>query len=213
MGSKVSWIVFKKELKDLFRDRKTIISSILVPIVIFPLLFFVMGNSIDNMSKKVEENINIAIKDKGQGSQLVDFIKEQKNIKVVESTDLDEDIKKGKILLAIEIPENFDESIKNEKNVNLKMIYDNSSQSSQIAVENLNLLIEGYSKQIVEQRLRARNISGEFLNPINVEVVTTENEEDGFGKLMLSLMLPLLLIIYSIVGPMGAAVDLGAGEK
>ena len=26
-------------------------------------------------------------------------------------------------------------------------------------------------------------------------------------------MLPLLLIIYSIAGPMGAAVDLGAGEK
>ena len=44
-------------------------------------------------------------------------------------------------------------------------------------------------------------------------MITTENEEEGYGKLMLSLMLPLLLIIYSIVGPMGAAVDLGAGER
>ena len=44
------------------------------------------------------------------------------------------------------------------------MTYDNSSQSSQMAVDNLNLLLESYSKVIVEQRLIARNISGEFLN-------------------------------------------------
>jgi len=213
MGSRVSWIVFKKELMDLFRDRKTLISSILVPIIIFPLLFFVMGNSMESMSKKVEENLKIAIKDNSQGSQLVNYIKEQKNINIVDSTNLDEDLKSGKILVAIEIPENFDEDIKNEKTVNLKMTYDNSSQSSQMAVDNLNLLLESYSKVIVEQRLIARNISGEFLNPIKVEMITTENEEEGYGKLMLSLMLPLLLIIYSIVGPMGAAVDLGAGEK
>ena len=162
MGSRVSWIVFKKELMDLFRDRKTLISSILVPIIIFPLLFFVMGNSMESMSKKVEENLKIAIKDNSQGSQLVNYIKEQKNINIVDSTNLDEDLKSGKILVAIEIPENFDEDIKNEKTVNLKMTYDNSSQSSQMAVDNLNLLLESYSKVIVEQRLIARNISGEF---------------------------------------------------
>jgi len=142
MGSRVSWIVFKKELMDLFRDRKTLISSILVPIIIFPLLFFVMGNSMESMSKKVEENLKIAIKDNSQGSQLVNYIKEQKNINIVDSTNLDEDLKSGKILVAIEIPENFDEDIKNEKTVNLKMTYDNSSQSSQMAVDNLNLLLE-----------------------------------------------------------------------
>lgn len=213
MGSKVSWIVFKKELMDLFRDRKTLISSILVPIIIFPLLFLVMGNSMESMTKKVQENLNVAIKDNSQGSQIANFLKEQKNIKVIESTNLDEDLKNGKILVAIEIPENFDENIKNEKTVNLKMSYDNSSQSSQMAIESLNLILEGYSKAIVEQRLMDRNISGEFLNPIKVEVITTENEDVGYGKFMLSLMLPLLLILYSIVGPMGAAVDLGAGEK
>lgn len=55
MGSRVSWIVFKKELMDLFRDRKTLISSILVPIIIFPLLFFVMGNSMESMSKRLKK--------------------------------------------------------------------------------------------------------------------------------------------------------------
>lgn len=213
MGSRVSWIVFKKELIDLFRDKKTLVSSILIPIIIFPLLFYVMGNSMNSMSKKVEENLNIAIKDNSKGSQLVDFIKEQKNITIVQSSNMNEDLKNGKILVAIEIPENFDEDIKNEKTVNLKMTYDNSSQSSQMAVDSFNLLMEGYSKAIVEQRLMERNISGEFLNPIKLEVITTENKDEGYGKLMLSLLLPLLLIIYSIAGPMGAAVDLGAGEK
>ncbi|GIW48875.1 MAG: hypothetical protein KatS3mg079_351 [Caloramator sp.] len=36
-------IVFKKELKDLFRDRKTVIMSVLLPLVLFPLLFGLIG--------------------------------------------------------------------------------------------------------------------------------------------------------------------------
>lgn len=36
-------IVFKKELKDIFRDRKTIIFSILIPMLLLPLISFFMS--------------------------------------------------------------------------------------------------------------------------------------------------------------------------
>ncbi len=213
MGSRISWIVFKKELKDIFRDRKTLILGILIPIIIFPALSFVMGKSMDTTTKQVENNLKLAIIDGSGSSNLAQLIKDQKNVNIIESTNIDEDVKNGKILAAVEIPKNFDENIDKEILADIKITYDNSSQASKIAMENVSKLIETYSKGVISQRLAKRNISGEILNPINIETKTSVKEEEGFGKLMLSLMLPLMLVIYSVAGPMGAAVDLGAGEK
>ena len=67
-------IVFKKELKDIFRDRKTIIFSILLPILVFPLIFNVMFKGMEDTSKKATENINIAITPNSINNIIKDFL-------------------------------------------------------------------------------------------------------------------------------------------
>lgn len=212
MGSKVTFLVFKKELMDTFRDRKTIIISILIPLILFPVLFGVIGKSMDKTEKAVENNLKIAIVEKGQ-SNLAQFLKSQKNINIIQSNNIEEDVKSGKVLAALYIPENLEEGIAKENTVNINLTYDNSSQQSQMAMAAIKSYIDAYTKGVVAERLAKRNISGDILNPINVELKTSVKESEGFGKYMLSLMLPLMLVIYSVSGPMGAAVDLGAGEK
>jgi sodium transport system permease protein len=213
MGSRVIWLVFKKELKDIFRDRKTLIAAIVIPLILFPIIFGVMGKSMDKTTKQVEDNLKIAIIDESGESSLSKFIKGQKNINIIESTNLEEDIKSGKILLGLKIPKNFDENISKENITDLEITYDNSSQSSQLVQAAVTTYLEAYKQGVVQQRLAKRNISGDILNPIKVEFKTSVKESEGFGKLMMSLMLPLMLVIYTVTGPMGAALDLGAGEK
>lgn len=213
MGSKITWLVFKKEILDIFRDRKSLIMSIVIPLILFPVIFGVMGKSMNDSDKKVEENLKVSIVDKGRDSKLAQFLKTQKNVKLIESENVEEDIKSGKILAAVFIPENFEENISKEAAANIKLTYDNSSQQSQIAMNTVNSLIEAYSKTIVAERLSKRDINVDILNPVKVDFVTTEKEDEGMGKFMLSLLLPLMLVIYTVTGPMGAAVDLGAGEK
>ncbi|HBS93162.1 MAG TPA: ABC transporter permease [Firmicutes bacterium] len=212
MGINVIKLVFLKELKDIFRDKKTIFMSLIIPLLIFPLLFLVLGGSMDKSMKQVEENLTVAIVDSGNSS-LSQFLHNQETIKLVESTDVEADIKSGKILVALEVPTDFDEGIKTEKPVDLVLLYDNASQSSQMAFSAVSGIVDAYSKAVIEQRLLTRDISGDLLTPVVIDARTTEKEEEGFGKFMLSLMLPLMLVIFSISGPMGVAVDLGAGEK
>lgn len=212
MGFNIIKLVFKKELKDIFRDRKTLIMGVVIPIIIFPLLFTVIGFSMDKSAKQVEENLTVAIVDAGNSS-LAQFLSNQERIKLVDSTDLEADISSGRILVGVEIPANFDASIEAEAPANLVLTYDNASQPSQMAKGIVEGLVNAYSKAIVQQRLEARNISGDLLTPVVIETRTMVAEEEGFGKFMLSLLLPLMLVIFSITGPMAAAVDLGAGEK
>ena len=102
---------------------------------------------------------------------------------------------------------------KNEKQSELTIIYDNSSQSSSTAFSFINSYIDVYSKEIVKVRLQQRNIDESILTPIVVKEQTSVDTGKGEGILMLSSMLPMFLIIYSVTGPLAAATDLGAGEK
>jgi sodium transport system permease protein len=208
----VTSIVLKKELLDIFRDKKTLIIGILIPLIIFPVIYGVMGRSMNNTTKSVENNLKIAIKDE-ENSSLSQFIKSQKNIKVVDSSNIDEDVKNGNIYLGIEIPKDFDKNIQQEKDINVGITYDNVSQQSSTAMNIVNSYIDEYSKAIVKNRLDKRNINTSILTPVTIQSKTSVKEKESQGKLLISLMLPLLLIIYSVTGPIAPATDLGAGEK
>ena len=212
MKNNITFLVFKKELKDTFRDRKTIITSILIPLLIFPIMFYFMGKSMNSTVKKIENNLKIAIKDEGNSS-LGKFLKEQKDIKLTESSNIESDVKAGKLLMALEIPKDFEIAVGKEEQGKVTITYDNSSQQSEMAMGKLNEYINQYTQRVVSERLTKKGINPSILTPVQVETKTSVKESEGTSKLILSLMLPMLLLIYCVTGPMAAAVDLGAGEK
>ncbi|AAK81475.1 sodium transport system permease protein [Clostridium acetobutylicum] len=204
-------IVFKKELKDIFRDRKTIIFSILIPMLLLPLISFFMSSVVNKSEKSVKENLKIAIVDKGNSS-LGNYLRKQKNIKIVKSNNIKSDVKDGKILVAVTIPEDFDEYLKMDANTKITLTYDNSSTDAMTAYDIVNSYVDKYSKSIVAGRLAKRNINPEVLTPVKVNLNTTQ-KDNGTGAIMVTMLVPLLLMLYSATGVIGSSVDLGAGEK
>ncbi|MEG0773471.1 ABC transporter permease [Clostridium sp.] len=212
MNNNIVGLVFKKELMDIFRDRKTILVSILIPLIIFPIMFSVLGKGISKTTEDAMRDMKIALVDSGSSS-LTEFIRTQKDVVLIESQDVQKDVKDGNISVAIEIPKDFDEKIKNEQQVGVTLILDNASQTSSIVAANVQSFIQEYSQMVVSNRLNLRNIDVNLLTPISVEQKTITGEENGASTMMLSMMLPLLLVMYCITGPIPAATDLGAGEK
>lgn len=212
MNNNIIGLVFKKEVMDIFRDKKTIIASILVPLLIFPIMFFVLGKGMAKTTEDATKDMKIAIVDSGNSS-LREFIKGQENVIVVDSTEVHKDIKDGNLSVAIEIPKEFDEKIKGEEQISVTLIMDNASQTSSIVAGTVERFIQAYAQGIVTNRLSERNIDTQILTPINIEQKTVKEEESGASTMILSMMLPLLLIMYCITGPIPAATDLGAGEK
>ena len=212
MNFKIMSVVFKKEIKDMFRDKKTIILGILIPLLIFPVMYGFMGKSMEDSQEKVQKNLKIAIKDEGNSS-FNEYIKSQENITIIKSQDLKKDVQDGKIYAGIEIPKDFDDSIKNDKQVELKIIYDDASQNSSMAMDIIKSMADTYSKGVVKERLIKMGMDESLLTPIVIKEDIVAKEKTNAGRMILSMMLPLFLIIYSISSPMAAATDLGAGEK
>lgn len=206
------FVILKKELKDMFRDKKTLIVGLLIPLLLMPILSYFLGNMMKDSTKAVEENCKIAIVD-NNNSSITKFIESDETIKIEKTDDPDTAVKDGDIYLAIKIPDDFDSSLSKDGSVNLKISYDNTSQKSGQAFAKINAMIDAYSKEVVAQRLKAKNIDVSILTPVNIVKESFEKEEKAAGIAILSMILPMMLLMYSAQGPLAVATDLGAGEK
>ena len=107
------WQVYLKELLELSRDRKTLIFVIALPIVIFPLLFGIMGLVMANVSRQAEaEEHRYVIVNPELAPEFSEALFYHKNFKKVESEltepeALKQAIRDGKFDVAIIIPANF----------------------------------------------------------------------------------------------------------
>ncbi|MDE4542108.1 ABC transporter permease [Thermoanaerobacterium sp. R66] len=206
------FIVLKKELKDIFRDKKTWIVTILLPALFIPIMMYIVIGGAESVSEQKVSDTKIAVIDEGNNQKFVNYLKST-GINVI--TDLQnpkESLEKGDIRTIVIIPSDFDKNIEEGKDTNLIIQVDNSNVKSTNTESMLEGFIRGYSNIIVKQRLIARGIDPKIIEPI---VVKTENvaSQSKMAGSFLSFIVPMLLTLWTATGGIGAAVDLAAGEK
>ncbi|WP_294344928.1 ABC transporter permease [uncultured Clostridium sp.] len=212
--NKMWLIVFKKELKDFFRDKKTVFTTIFMPLIMMVGMFglsFSLGNK---QAKEVEENFTMILRDNGN-SNISTYIKEQKGVKIVDKSDINGAIEDGSIKVAIEIPKGFDEALEEGNVPKVKVYYDNATDSGTTAIARAKDIIDGYKNTVVKDKLAKLNISDSILEPIGVEMVGIKKGDDTSNSIsmMIGMMLPYMILLFGASGVMSIATDLGAGEK
>ncbi|MEY8763595.1 MULTISPECIES: ABC transporter permease subunit [Clostridium] len=206
------WIILKKELVDIFRDKKTIVFTILLPIIMYPAMFKIMDLTLKNTTESVQKNITVAYRGE-KNSSVYKMLKSVKNITIDNSGNAQEKLKKGDISLIIDVPGNFDSKVTAESKTNVRVIYDQDSNKSSMASSTMKDIFDKYSKSIVNGRLQAKGIDSQVLTPFDIkeEALSKDNSSPiAFGILS---VLPTLLIIFMISPTIGIAADLVAGEK
>ena len=207
--------VLKKELLDIVRDRKTLVFTLILPILIYPLMFKFMSSSMEKAQTDIEKEINIYIEG-DTNSLMAKTITALENVKTPEVESPTEALKNGDIQLIINIPENFDENIAAGKNDTIDLLIDEESNKSMIASSFVNDIYDNYKNTIVEQRLTANGIDPSILKPFEVNVksgINADNENVNGVASMLLTMIPTLIVILMVSSTVGMAADLGAGEK
>ena len=211
----MTWIVFKKEMIDLFRDRKAFLSAVLLPIFLLPIMMFVLGGSAASNVNTVKQGFKIAIVGE-QNSTLEEVLKQDTNIQIVNVDNPKEALKDEEIYLYLDIPKNFDKNIETKDgSSNVSIYYDNTSQKSQIALAEIESVISDYNQGVVSGRLKNLGVSDSLLTPVNINSVGVgvENESEAHALQLVAMLLPMFVLVYAAQGGSAAATDLAAGEK
>ena len=207
--------VLKKELLDIVRDKKTLVFTLILPILIYPIMFKFMSSSMEKAVTDVEKEINIYIEG-DTDSTMAKVITSLENVRIPEVDSPTEALKNGDIQLIINIPENFDENIAAGKNDTINLLIDDESNKSMIASSMVSEVYENYKNTIIEQRLTASGIDPSILKPFDINVksgISADAEDVNSMGSMLLTMIPTLIVILMVSSTVGMAADLGAGEK
>lgn len=206
--------VLKKELLDIFRDKKALLFTFILPLVLYPLMFKFISSTVTNMQSDVEKGINITIEG-DTNAPIAKLLKDQPNIKFPEIDDSKAALKDGDIQAIVNIPENFEADIKNNVKTKVEILYDEESNKSMMASDIISSIFDQYKNTIVASTLSENGLDVSILTPFDVEIksgISKDGDDAGFGTMMLS-MLPSLLVIFMVSSTMAMAADLGAGEK
>src|SRR5579864_6420746 len=110
-------IVYRKELTEWLRDRRTLISTVLVPLLAFPILMVGMTSLMTVMIGKAEkETAKIMVLGGEDSPQVLEKLGKDSDFEIVPSTeDWKKRISEKEIRAAVDIPKGFDSSLASGK--------------------------------------------------------------------------------------------------
>lgn len=207
-------IVYRKEMLDTLRDRRTLISMIVVPLLLMPLLMFGMVKlSLRLVQRARQETATVMILGAEHAPTLTARIEIAEGFHVVPSApDYATRISNKQLRAAIEFLPGFEAAIQRGEKPAVKIYHYAGEIKSQFAVRNLQALLRTYRDEIVAQRLAARQLSPEILQPFESKEENVAPPEKVGGS-MFGGFLPYLIIVLMLQGAMYPAIDLTAGEK
>ena len=207
--------IFKKELTDVLRDRRTLFFMIAMPVIVMPLIFIGSLKFQEYQNKKSEEKIlNIAIVNESDDIQIRDYILNQKGVNLIENIDadsLEKGIKSDSLQGGLYIGENFLNNISTNQMGAVEIYYKSSDLMSK-AKKRINNALDQYKNEVVAERLLRFDIDKNLLEPLQIIDKDMSTKKETIGKALGGLV-PYMLVIFIFLGAMYPAIDLGAGEK
>ena len=207
--------VFRKELIDTIRDRRTIVFMIVIPLLLFPVLFKILFSVQESHTKKAEQKtLSVMIFDRGSAAQLVDILRTRDDLEIV--VGIPEDsvrnyIQSNRLDAAFFIAGDFDEDVANFAPGRIDLYY-KSTDDQNIIRNRLSNIVDDYEEDILDARFKSLDLDEDVVNGIELERHNVASMKEKFGK-QAGGFLPYIFILFCFMGAMYPAIDLGAGEK
>lgn len=209
-------VVYKKELVDTLRDRRFLVASILVPILLFPVMTIGLGGAaIYMVVRTAEKDQAVMVRGAEHAPELMRLLEKVKNVaRAPVAQDYVQQINDKKLQAAVEIPAGFEAQLRNHSDQaqTIRIFHYQGDLRSRTAVRAITRTIDEYVKGIAGDRLTARGLSIELLTPFQSARSNVASAEKVSGNI-LGMILPYLIILLCMTGAMYPAMDLTAGEK
>jgi len=206
--------VYRKELKDALRDRRTLISTFVIPTVVMPALMFGFGAATHRAYQSVQAEIpQVMIIGGAYAPELRQACEVDGKLKIVPATeDYAAQIIAKKLRAAMEIPANFEAMLRGDKLGLVKIYHYQGEFKSEHAVTELKRVLQDFRDKSVQQKIKALALPTNFVKPFGITLQNVAPPEKVGGNYAGGII-PYMLILLCFTGAIHTAMDLTAGEK
>ncbi len=207
--------VFAKELREVLRDRKTLIFMCVLPVALIPLLASVSVKFVTEANEKARtETLEYAVYHQERMPELLhgfDDVTGFARVDGIAQTEIAAAIEDERIDFALVIPEPPEVGA-----AHIELHYNTASQTSKID-DRVEEIVDAYAKKVQTDALTQLGLTTAearegILTPVVVDTHSTADMREVIGEAAGGL-LPYLFIIFCFLGCLYPAIDLAAGEK
>src|SRR5215472_1917248 len=207
-------IVYRKELTEWLRDKRTLISTVVVPLLAFPLL--ILGFSylaVSLIGKAEKEAPKIMILGGQDSPQGLSVLSKLKDIEIVPySGDWKTQIAEKQIRAAVDVPEGFQAALERGEEKTVKIYFYEGELKSSIGAGHVEKSLKDYRDEVIKDRLATKNISASVLKPFDIKQENVAPPEKVSGAAFGG-FIGYMVILLCMTGAIYPAIDLTAGEK
>ena len=207
-------VVYRKELTEALRDRRTLISTIVVPLLLFPVMSVGFASVASLLlGKAKEESAKVMVLGGANAPAVMEQLKKLNKVEIVPPADnwRDQIINK-EVRAVVEVPPNFESALADQRPDKVMIYTYGGELKSSFAADKVEKRLTEYRDEVVKDRLAAKNLPNSVLKPFEVEQQNVAPPEK-VGGAAIGGLIGYMVILLCMTGAMYPAMDLTAGEK
>ena len=203
-----AWVVFRKELRETLRDRRTLTVMVAVPILLYPALL-IATEQFALLGIRRIESVASNVAGSGPASEdVIEFLAADEDLDLVDVDDPVEAVR-SKRVGAVAV---FGPMSPGQSSQSATVLYDAADEGSQRARTVLAEALRNWDDTLLARRLVEEGLPPSFAKPLALADSSVARAEE-LGGYTLGRFLPMLLIIMTLLGTFYPAIDMAAGEK
>ncbi|MFO0889576.1 MAG: ABC transporter permease subunit/CPBP intramembrane protease [Isosphaeraceae bacterium] len=226
-------VIFRREVLDQLRDRRTLFMIFVFPILLYPLLGFGVLRVVAAMERSPRVVVVVGVEHLPPDSRLLNAEGDGFEPRLFDSpseADLlrvegqsaegpwgdprrrEAAIRDGLAAAVMVIPRDLPAQFEKKRDAEIPILYRSVDEPSQMTYLRLREVLDRWKRGIVEARTKADKLPEGYTQPIQVRGLDVATDQELGGSVW-SKIFPFLLVMMSLTGAFYPAVDLCAGEK
>jgi sodium transport system permease protein len=207
MNARTVATIYRKELRETLRDRRTLVAVLLLPPLLYPLL--ALGSLGLAASRRAEyERLPTRVALAGEPlPELHDRLAAAAGLVLLDGT-----LARGDVDVELWAAPGAAAALAAYGSAALELRYDAALERSSFARTRVEEALDAIDAEVREARLVAGGLPPELVEPLRVEARNVAPPEKVGGSLLASIV-PALLVMMMMVGAFYPAIDLTVGEK
>ncbi len=207
-------VLLGKELLDVVRDRRTLLLTLVLPVLLYPGLLLVMGTVIaagharlknEPLVVAVASDDALALLSRRPAPARTTWVRQPR-------AEAEAALREQKVAAVVDTPEGALEALAAGRQAVVTVLYTKRYDRSMEGLDRLRPVLEALNAEVLAKRLEEKELDVAFAVPVKSEPLDLDFQKD-LGPLIASRLLPVILVVMLLIGALYPAVDLTAGEK
>jgi len=203
--------VFRKELRDALRDRRTLLTVLVSSVLMGPLVLLAISSLVASLEASAEQR-EVVVAGLENAPSLKNFFERQTFVVKPAPADYEARLRKATLTDAVVVvPPDFEAALLRGDAPVVEIVSDSANQRSQASTGRIVGLLAGFNRERAVLTLALRGVSTSLLEPVEIEERDLASTQTRATQI--TGMLPFFVMMAVLYGALNAALDTTAGER